>query len=66
MTECVNLTDIIGARVFYPEPISEGERRSFLDAVDSEMRRLGWDELNKRTADSERLTGEDYQTYVNY
>ena len=43
MTECVNLTDIIGARVFYPEPISEGERRSFLDAVDSEMRRLGCD-----------------------
>lgn len=64
--EPIYFSDIIDTRPLQPKKITPEERARFVADVDEEMRRLGFDEANRLTELSERMTANDYRVYINY
>ena len=62
----IYLSDLIDSKPLEPARLTQEEVRDFIESVNSEMRRLGFDKANELTERSTNLTDEDYQTYINY
>ena len=60
----VYLRDLL-PRSFEPARLSAEEIQKFVEGVNWEMNRLGFTEANRRTEESYRLTGEDYNVMIN-
>lgn len=61
----IHLGGVANYSAIEPARMSAEERQAFVDEVNREMDRLGITKANERTAESEKLTSEDYRTYIN-
>ncbi len=66
MDKPVNLRDLIDSKLLEPARLSDLEIKYFIERVNREMKRLGFDKANELTRKSEIMTEEDYRTYINY
>jgi hypothetical protein len=62
----VDFSDLVNFKPIRPNDVSEDERAKFLEGVDREMIRLGYDVANRITQESTILTERDYEARVNF
>jgi len=65
MDSPIYLRDLFPCEPIEPARLSREEIQRFVEEVKGEMDRRGFTEANRRTEESQRLTGEDYNVIIN-